>query len=143
MTEACSSLTFMTLYDPTTQESCKVTYPLVSRPKQGTCVGKPAPHIELMVKLDENSWRVGKLLTRGPHTMLGYWSLHENAVTSESSRNGAWLDTGDIGTIDEFGNLWLIGRSSGRIKTGGENVYPEEVKLPTQDWPQVLCFFDL
>ncbi|RID46121.1 hypothetical protein BRARA_I02803 [Brassica rapa] len=138
MTEACSSLTFMTLYDPTTQESCKVTYPLVSRPKQGTCVGKPAPHIELMVKLDENSWRVGKLLTRGPHTMLGYWSLHENAVTSESSRNGAWLDTGDIGTIDEFGNLWLIGRSSGRIKTGGENVYPEEVEAVLLEHPGIV-----
>lgn len=125
MTEACSSLTFMTLYDPTTQESCKVAYPLVNRPKQGICVGKPAPHIELRVKLDENSLRVGKILTRGPHTMLGYWGGHQ--VVQESSI-GAWLDTGDIGTIDEFGNLWLIGRSSGRIKTGGENVYPEEVR---------------
>ncbi|CAG7864252.1 unnamed protein product [Brassica rapa] len=138
MTEACSSLTFMTLYDPTTQESCKVTYPLVNQPKQGTCVGKSAPHIELMVKLDEDSWRVGKILTRGPHTMLGYWSLHENAVTSKSSRSGAWLDTGDIGTIDEFGNLWLIGRSSGRIKTGGENVYPEEVEAVLLEHPGIV-----
>ncbi|KAF8105813.1 hypothetical protein N665_0155s0030 [Sinapis alba] len=135
MTEACSSLTFMTLYDPTTQESCKVTYPLVNRPKQGTCVGKPAPHIELRVRLDENSTRVGKILTRGPHTMVGYWGGHQ--VVKESS-NGAWLDTGDIGTIDEFGNLWLIGRSNGRIKTGGENVYPEEVEAVLLEHPGIV-----
>ncbi|CAN6882209.1 hypothetical protein Bca4012_072137 [Brassica carinata] len=135
MTEACSSLTFMTLYDPTTQESCKVTYPLVSRPKQGTCVGKPAPHIELRVKLDEDSLRVGKIVTRGPHTMLGYWDGHQ--VVQENS-SGAWLDTGDIGTIDEFGNLWLIGRSSGRIKTGGENVYPEEVEAVLLEHPGIV-----
>lgn len=119
----------MTLHDPT-QESCKGRFPLVNRIKQGTCVGKPGPHIEVMVKVDENSSRVGKILTRGPHTMLGYWGGHqEKAATSESSSDGAWLDTGDIGTVDEFGNLWLIGRSSGRIKTGGENVYPEEVNF--------------
>ncbi|KAL0695787.1 hypothetical protein Bca4012_062967 [Brassica carinata] len=135
MTEACSSLTFMTLYDPTTHESCKVPYPLVNRPKQGISVGKPAPHIELMVKLDEDSLRVGKILTRGPHTMLGYWGGHQ--VVKESS-NGAWLDTGDIGTIDEFGNLWLIGRSNGRIKTGGENVYPEEVEAVLLEHPGIV-----
>ncbi|KFK44863.1 hypothetical protein AALP_AA1G312200 [Arabis alpina] len=137
MTEACSSLTFMTLFD-LTQESYKERFPLVNEPKQGTCVGKPAPHIELMVKLDENSSRVGKILTRGPHTMLGYWGHQENAATSESSSNGAWLDTGDVGAIDEFGNLWLIGRSNGRIKTGGENVYPEEVEAVLLKHPGIV-----
>lgn len=146
MTEACSSLTFMTLHDPT-QESFKVTYPLVNQLNQGTFVGKPAPHIELMVKLDENSSRVGKILTRGPHTMIGYWGhqlVQENVATSESNSNEAWLDTGDIGAFDEFGNLWLIGRSSGRIKTGGENVYPEEVSFQHKnplDISLTLCIF--
>ncbi|CAH8253993.1 unnamed protein product [Arabidopsis lyrata] len=140
MTEACSSLTFMTLHDPT-QESFKVTYSLVNQPKQGTCVGKPAPHIELMIKLDENSSRVGKILTRGPHTMLGYWGhqlVQENVASSESRSNEAWLDTGDIGTFDEFGNLCLIGRSNGRIKTGGENVYPEEVEAVLVEHPGIV-----
>ncbi|KAI6703284.1 hypothetical protein NL676_012420 [Syzygium grande] len=39
----------------------------------------------------------------------------------------SWFNTGDIGFIDEHGRVWLTGRESGRIKTGGENVYPEEV----------------
>ncbi|CAA7062373.1 unnamed protein product [Microthlaspi erraticum] len=140
MTEACSSLTFMTLHDPT-QESCKGKFPLVKRIKQGTCVGKPAPHIEVMVKLDDNKSRLGKILTRGPHTMLGYWghqSVQEKAATSETSSDGAWLDTGDIGTVDDFGNLWLIGRSNGRIKTGGENVYPEEVEAVLLEHPGIV-----
>ncbi|EOA40050.1 hypothetical protein CARUB_v10008743mg [Capsella rubella] len=140
MTEACSSLTFMTLHDPT-EESLKATYPLANEPKQGTCVGKPAPHIELMVKLDENSSRVGKILTRGPHTMLGYWGhelVEENGASSESRSNEAWLDTGDIGAFDEFGSLWLIGRSKGRIKTGGENVYPEEVEAVLVEHPGIV-----
>ncbi|VVA99213.1 unnamed protein product [Arabis nemorensis] len=140
MTEACSSLTFMTLYDPTL-ESYKPIFPSVNRTKQGTSVGKPAPHIELMVKLDENSSKVGKILTRGPHTMLGYWGhqlVQENVAASESSSNEAWLDTGDIGTIDEFGNLWLIGRSNGGMKTGGENVYPEEVEAILLKHPGIV-----
>lgn len=41
--------------------------------------------------------------------------------------NEVWFDTGDIGSIDDNGNLWLVGRSNGRIKSGGENIYPEEV----------------
>jgi acyl-activating enzyme 14 len=48
--------------------------------------------------------------------------------TPESVRNG-WLDTGDTGWIDRTGNLWLMGRQKGRIKSGGENVYPEEVLI--------------
>ncbi|CAN8290616.1 unnamed protein product [Cochlearia groenlandica] len=140
MTEACSSLTFMTLYDPT-QEAYKLAYPLVNRKYQGTCVGKPAPHIEVMVKLDENSSSVGKILTRGPHTMLRYWGhelVQDKVATSEANGNSDWLDTGDIGTIDDFGNLWLIGRSNGRIKTGGENVYPEEVETVLLEHPGIL-----
>lgn len=57
--------------------------------------------------------------------MLSYWG-QISAKTSDSS-NERWLDTGDVGSIDEYGNLWLIGRKKGQIKSGGENIYPEEV----------------
>lgn len=57
--------------------------------------------------------------------MVGYWG--QIATKASNTIDEDWLDTGDIGTMDDCGNVWLVGRSKGRIKTGGENVYPEEV----------------
>lgn len=91
---------------------------------RGVCVGKPAPHVEIKICVDGSS-NVGRILTRGPHVMLRYWDqIPEKASNSVEE---AWLDTGDIGFIDDHGNLWLVGRTNGRIKSGGENIYPEEV----------------
>lgn len=130
MTETCSSLTFMTIYDPTLETPSQLLETsgktnCNSQP-QGVCVGKPAPHIELKICIDGSS-DVGRILTRGPHVMQRYWD-HVPAKPSDSD-DEAWLDTGDIGNIDNCGNVWLIGRRSGRIKSGGENIYPEEVNL--------------
>ncbi|XP_047969870.1 2-succinylbenzoate--CoA ligase, chloroplastic/peroxisomal [Salvia hispanica] len=128
MTEACSSLTFMTLYDPT-KEGGRLpsddieTSNLGSR--GGVCVGKPAPHVELKLCVEE-SCDGGRILMRGPHTMLYYWGLPPSLGSNPA--NEGWLDTGDIGRIDEQGNLWLVGRAKDKIKSGGENIYPEEVE---------------
>lgn len=105
----------------------------------GTCVGKPAPHIELKICAEDNSGHIGKILTRGPHLMLRYCDSTFRRITNFQS-SGSWLDTGDIGYLDEHGNLWLIGRTNGRIKSGGENVYPEEVLvMPLETVHTTLC----
>ncbi|CAI9292905.1 unnamed protein product [Lactuca saligna] len=117
MTEGCSSLTFMTLNDPTT----------TSEQEEGVCVGKAAPHVELKISTEDSnsdSGHVGQILTRGPHLMIGYWGDRDHHIPIKSR----WHETGDIGRIDDDGNLWLIGRMKGRIKSGGENIYPEEVE---------------
>uniref|UniRef100_A0A0A9DBZ8 AMP-dependent synthetase/ligase domain-containing protein n=1 Tax=Arundo donax TaxID=35708 RepID=A0A0A9DBZ8_ARUDO len=134
MTEACSSLTFTALNKPTLQEPKNQpgTY------SGGVCVGKPAPHIEIQIGMDDSntsSSPTGNILTRGLHTMVGYW-VNNKVDSSESVRNG-WLDTGDTGWMDQTGNLWLMGQQKGRIKTGGENVYPEEVELILSQHPGV------
>lgn len=130
MTETCSSLTFLTLYDPTKDTLSHLShitgdlnYSLVQQPG-AVCVGKPAPHIEVKI-ISEDSSCLGRILTRGPHVMVGYWG--QIATKASNTSDEDWLDTGDIGTMDDCGNVWLVGRSKGRIKTGGENVYPEEV----------------
>ncbi|KAL7102595.1 hypothetical protein ACP275_08G129300 [Erythranthe tilingii] len=133
MTEACSSLTFMTLYEPT-EESRFVHVNDVQKKSNlncegGVCVGKPAPHIELKISCDESSNNIGKILMRGPHAMLRYWG--------QNGPRQSWLDTGDIGQIDDHGNLWLIGREKGRIKSGGENIYPEEVEAVLLQHPGI------
>ncbi|GLT35708.1 hypothetical protein SLA2020_101360 [Shorea laevis] len=121
MTEACSSLTFMTLYDPTF-ESPATLLPMFAKTKsnpvhqqEGVCVGKPAPHVELKICSADSS-HAGRILTRGPHLMLRYWDQIPENVSISSKE--VWFDTGDIGFIDDSGNLWLIGRKNGRIKSG-------------------------
>lgn len=130
MSETCSSLTFMTLHDPRMETSSKHIKTIADmkhssvHQTQGVCVGKPAPHVELKICTDGSS-HIGRILTRGPHVMLGYWG--QIPVEASDSTNEIWLDTGDIGSIDKYGNLWLTGRANGKIKSGGENIYPEEV----------------
>ncbi|KAL5707571.1 o-succinylbenzoate--CoA ligase [Ranunculus cassubicifolius] len=129
MTETCSSLTFKTLY-PSPRSDGK--HQKASEGKSvhlGFCVGKPAPHVELVVDRD------GRILTRGPHIMLRYWN--QNTSEIPDSLHQGWLDTGDIGCLDSNGDLWLIGRSNGRIKSGGENIYPEEVEAVLSCHPGV------
>ncbi|KAJ0796869.1 putative o-succinylbenzoate--CoA ligase [Helianthus annuus] len=123
MTEGCSSLTFMTLKDPTKQITVEKKLDTDNQ-QEGVCVGKPAPHVELKIRT-EDSTHVGQILTRGAHLMIGYW---EQIQKKENHCNEGWHETGDIGRIDDNGNLWLIGRMKGRIKSGGENIYPEEVE---------------
>ncbi|KAG9439138.1 hypothetical protein H6P81_019303 [Aristolochia fimbriata] len=144
MTEACSSITFMTLWDP----AIKNPTPFSSKRffldhdtinKGGVCVGKPAPHVELLVRpcnRDVNHPTLGKILTRGSHLMTRYWD--QTPIMTSDCKELQWLDTGDIGYFDSLGNLWLIGRAKDRIKTGGENVYPEEVEAVISQHPGVL-----
>ncbi|PIA53300.1 hypothetical protein AQUCO_00900108v1 [Aquilegia coerulea] len=139
MTETCSSLTFMTLK----QSSCRVSegqYRSISEVQSdlvnhmGVCVGKPAPHVELSVS-GNGSFSIGRILTRGPHVMLKYWNQAPLKI-SDSQCQG-WLDTGDIGCMDDYGDIWLVGRANDRIKSGGENVYPEEVETILMQHPGV------
>ncbi|XP_042502006.1 2-succinylbenzoate--CoA ligase, chloroplastic/peroxisomal isoform X2 [Macadamia integrifolia] len=140
MTETCSSLTFMILYDPGEKKSdepfqniCGNKSSVINKPV-GICVGKPAPHVELQIHGDGSSL-IGRILTRGPHVMLRYWDQAPAAVSKLEVEG--WLDTGDIGWIDDYGALWLIGRLNDRIKSGGENVYPEEVEAVLRQYPGV------
>lgn len=68
---------------------------------------------------------VGNVLTRGAHVMEGYWGRPDK--TREALHADGWLDTGDVGWMDEAGRLWLLGRQKDVIKSGGENVYASEV----------------
>ncbi|XP_078433481.1 acyl-activating enzyme 14 isoform X2 [Wolffia australiana] len=135
MTEACSSLTFTTLHDPssplvetTSSEKVQGTPGFGPHEFKGICVGMPPIHVELCIEgnIARSSCPVvGRILSRGPHLMVRYWS--SDKVKAPNWVKGGWLDTGEIGWIDGNGQLWLVGRNNSRIKSGGENVYPEEL----------------
>ena len=67
--------------------------------------------------------------------MLGYWRQPE--ATAETLREGGWLRTGDLATVDAEGFLWLVGRARDLYISGGENVYPAEVEAALAGHPAV------
>jgi long-chain acyl-CoA synthetase len=88
-------------------------------------VGKPLPGVEVKIdKPDENG--VGEVLARGQNIMLGYYN---NDEATESVLHDRWLKTGDLGKLDEDGNLYIVGRSKDVIiDSNGKNIYPDEIE---------------
>jgi acyl-CoA synthetase (AMP-forming)/AMP-acid ligase II len=68
----------------------------------------------------------GELLVRGDYVMLGY--LDDPEATREAIDEDGWLHTGDIGSLDEHGNLKITDRLKDMYISGGFNVYPAEVE---------------
>ena len=100
----------------------------VTRPQNkllaGT-VGKPLPGIEVKI-LEPDASGIGEVIARGPNVMVGYF---ENEDATRRTLINRWLHTGDIGKLDEEGNLYLVGRSKEVIlDASGKNVYPDEVE---------------
>jgi len=100
----------------------------VTRPENrlltGT-VGKPLPGVEVRIA-DPDASGVGEVIARGPNVMLGYY---ENEAATRATLVDRWLHTGDLGRVDEDGNLYLVGRSKEIIvDTNGKNVYPDELE---------------
>ena len=67
----------------------------------------------------------GEIVIRGPMLMKGYWNRPEE--TAEVLRGG-WLNTGDIGYVDEDGYFWITERKKDLIIKAGENISPRTVE---------------
>ncbi|HJQ35143.1 MAG TPA: AMP-binding protein [Pyrinomonadaceae bacterium] len=109
----------------------------VTRPQNAlnaTSVGRPLPGVELRIS-DPDASGIGEVIARGPNVMLGYY---QNEQATQSAIVSRWLHTGDLGRLDEDGNLYLVGRSKEIIvDTNGKNVYPDEVEELYKDSPYV------
>ncbi|WP_309649141.1 FadD3 family acyl-CoA ligase [Nocardioides sp.] len=89
-----------------------------------TTCGRAIPGMEL--RIDAAPGEPGELLLRGEHVMLGY--LDDPAATAEAIDADGWLHTGDVGTVDDAGNLRITDRLKDMYISGGFNVYPAEVE---------------
>ncbi|MBC7929403.1 MAG: AMP-binding protein, partial [Rubrivivax sp.] len=107
----------------------------VTRPQNAlnaTSVGKPLPGVEIRIS-DADASGIGEVIARGPNVMLGYY---QNEGATQSALVNRWLHTGDLGRLDDDGNLYLVGRSKELIvDTNGKNVYPDEVEELYKDSP--------
>ncbi len=88
-------------------------------------VGKPLPGVEVKIdKPDDNG--VGEVLARGQNVMVGYYN---NEKATNAVLNDRWLKTGDLGRLDDDGNLFIVGRSKDVIiDSNGKNIYPDEIE---------------
>jgi acyl-CoA synthetase (AMP-forming)/AMP-acid ligase II len=90
-----------------------------------TTCGRAIPGMEARIAAAPGSG-AGELLLRGEFVMLGY--LDDAEATAEAIDEDGWLHTGDIGTLDEQGNLTITDRLKDMYISGGFNVYPAEVE---------------
>ncbi|MEZ4680356.1 MAG: o-succinylbenzoate--CoA ligase [Caldilineaceae bacterium] len=81
----------------------------------------------------------GEIVVSGPTVMVGYYKNPEATakVIRANAAGGCELYTGDIGYLDEDGDLWPVQRRSDLIVSGGENVYPAEVEAVLRQHPAV------
>jgi len=93
---------------------------------KGSC-GKSAPRMEVKIDSPDPENIPGEILTKGTNTMLGYYKNEQE--TLETIDETGWLHTGDLGTIDKNGNLFIRGRKKTMLLgANGQNVYPEEIE---------------
>ena len=92
----------------------------------GSC-GRAALHQKVEIDSPDPRRIPGEILTKGPNVMLGYYKNPE--ATAETIDQNGWYHTGDLGTMDEDGNVFINGRSKNMLLgPNGQNIYPEEIE---------------
>ena len=92
----------------------------------GSC-GRAALHQEVKIVSPDPQRIPGEILTKGPNVMLGYYKNPE--ATAETIDRNGWYHTGDLGTMDADGNVFINGRSKNMLLgPNGQNIYPEEIE---------------
>jgi fatty-acyl-CoA synthase len=101
--------------------------------------GKPVFFTDVRVLRPDGSQadpgEVGEIVIQGPNVMTGYWNEPEQ--TAAVIRDG-WYHSGDAGSVDDEGFLYVRDRYKDMIISGGENVYPAEVESALLELPEVL-----
>ncbi|HEY3796818.1 MAG TPA: AMP-binding protein [Caulobacteraceae bacterium] len=105
------------------------TNPLAGERLAGS-VGYPLPGVSLRIGDD------GLVQIKGPSVTSGYW--RNPAKTAEAFTADGYFITGDVGRTDPDGRVWLSGRSSDMIISGGLNVYPKEIELVLDEMAGVV-----
>ena len=92
----------------------------------GSC-GRAVIHMEVKIDSPDPANVPGEILARGTNVMLGYYKNEE--ATRQTIDNEGWYHTGDLGTMDAYGNVFIKGRSKNMLLgASGQNIYPEEIE---------------
>jgi len=104
-----------------------------------TTCGRAIPGVEVLV-VDEKGAETprgepGEVVIRGYNVMRGF--IHDPDATAEAIDADGWLHTGDVGVMDERGNLRITDRTKDMFIVGGFNAYPAEIENMINDHPAV------
>jgi long-chain acyl-CoA synthetase len=101
--------------------------------------GQPIAGVDMRIAdgdgMETATGTVGRIQVKGATIMSGYWG--REAETAAAFVDD-WLDTGDLGHMDEDGFVFIVDRAKDMIITGGENVYSVEVEDAIMSHPAVL-----
>lgn len=101
--------------------------------------GRPIPGMELRIVDDENrvvdTGQPGEVIVRGFNVMKGYFG--DDVATKATIDDDGWLHTGDIGFVDDRGNLKITDRKKDMFIVGGFNAYPAEIENMMMNHPSV------
>lgn len=105
-------------------------------------IGKPMPFLEMKL-IDENNQevpvgKVGECVVKGPTTMVGYYHQPEKNSKVFLQDGSGWIRTGDMMRKDENDYYYLVSRKKDMIKSGGENVFAQEVANVIRTHPAVV-----
>lgn len=130
---------FIVMYGQT-EATARLSYlpPELYEKKKGS-MGKGIPGVELKVVNERNECirpgETGEVIAKGDNIMIGYFADDEGSA--KVIRNG-WLYTGDLGTVDEDGYIYLTARKKEIIKVGGKRISPKEIEAVILQLPEVV-----
>lgn len=98
--------------------------------------GRAAYHMEVKINSNDPQNVPGEIWARGTNVMLGYYKNPE--ATAEALDADGWYHTGDLGTMDAEGNIFIKGRLKNMLLgASGQNIYPEEIEDRLNAMPMV------
>lgn len=121
------------------ESSPVAAFNLPHRPRKVGSIGTPIEGVEMRV-VDLDGVEVpqgvtGEIQIRGHNVMKGYWNLPD--ATKATITPDGWLNTGDVGRVDEDGYFYIVDRTKDMIIRGGYNVYPREIEEVLYEHPAV------
>ena len=102
-----------------------------------TSAGKVLDIMQVRIESSDPETIPGEILVRGENVMSGYYKNVE--ATRQTFTEDGWMRTGDMGTLDAGGNIFIKGRSKTMIlSANGQNIYPEEIEAKLNNLPFVM-----
>lgn len=99
--------------------------------------GKILNGMEVRIDASDPTTKVGEICVRGENVMSGYYK--NEVATHDAFDKDGWFHTGDLGTVDNNGVIYIRGRSKSMILgASGQNIYPEEIEAKLNNLPFVM-----